>query len=317
MSSEAALGPAAVRAAREVAEGVRLLELVPAAGVRPYPVGSHLDIAVRIEGRDDVRSYSLVGARPEAGAYRIAVRQVAASRGGSEHVRALSAGAATLISRPRSHFELQYGRPEYLLIAGGIGITPMVGMSQTLARHGRPFRLLYAGRARAQMPFVDELAERLGERLELFVSAEGRRLDLAAEIDRLDPDGELYLCGPQRLREAATAVWRARGRPAERLRYETFASDGGRANEPFRVRVADHGGRELVVPRHRSLLDALADHGIEVMSDCRRGECGLCRVRVLAADAEIDHRDVYLSDEEKAAGDGLLACVSRGCGGTL
>src|SRR5579875_1077496 len=316
-SSEAALAAATVRAVHDVAEGVRLLELVPAVGVRPYPVGSHLDIAVRIEGRDDVRSYSLVGAGPEDGAYRIAVRRVLDSRGGSEHVRALTAGAATRISRPRSHFELQYGRPEYLLVAGGIGITPMVGMSDALRRHGRPFRLLYAGRTRAQMPFVEQLRERLGERLELFVSAEGRRLDLAVEIDRLHPDGELYLCGPQRLREAARTLWGARGRPPERLRFETFASDGARANEPFRVRAVDHGDREIEVPRHRSLLDALTDNGVEVMWDCRRGECGLCRVRVLTADAEIDHRDVYLSDEEKTAGDSVLACVSRACGGTL
>jgi ferredoxin-NADP reductase len=310
-------GRAHVRAARDVAADVRLLEIVPEAGVRAYPTGSHLDLAVVIDGLPDTRSYSLVGEHPVSGAYRIAVKEVADSRGGSQLVRSMEPGAQLDVSRPKGDFELQFGRPEYLLVAGGIGITPIVGMAEALTRHGQRFRLLYAVRRRDQLAFGQELSELIGDRLEVFVSADGRRVDLASEIDRLHPDGELYLCGPLRLRDAAQRAWRERGRRADRLRFETFASGGRFASEPFRVRVRDRGDREVVVPRDRTMLDALIDQGVEVMWDCRRGECGLCRVTVLASDGALDHRDVFLSEEEAAEGCSLLACVSRVAGGSV
>jgi ferredoxin-NADP reductase len=310
-------GPARVRGTRDVASDVRMVELEPQRDVHPYPVGSHLDIAVTIDGLPDVRSYSLVGERPADGAYRIAVKDVPDSRGGSRFVRALRPGSGVEISEPKSHFELQYGRPEYLLVAGGIGITPLVGMAQALARHGRPFRLLYTARARAQLAFVDELSALLGDRLELFASGEGNRLDVRAEIDRLHPDGELYLCGPTRLRDAVQAAWRERGRPADRLRFETFASGGRFPPETFLVRVHDQGDREVTVPKNRTMLDALRDAGVEMMWDCLRGECGLCAARVLDVDGELDHRDVFLSEEEQARRGTILTCVSRAAGGAV
>jgi ferredoxin-NADP reductase len=307
-----------VRAARDVASDVRMIEIEPSTGpARPYPTGAHLDIAVVIDELPDIRSYSLVGERPVDGAYRIAVKDVPDSRGGSRFVRALEPGANVEVSEPESHFELQYGRPEYLLVAGGIGITPLVGMAHALERHGRPSRLLYAGRTREQMPFVEELSGLLGDRLELFVSADGRRLDLAAEIERLHPDGELYLCGPLRLRDAALRAWREKGRRADRLQFETFASGGRFAPEEFVVRLADQDSREVLVRRNRTVLDALRDDGVDMMWDCLRGECGLCAVRVLDAEGELDHRDVFLDEEEQRSGATLLTCVSRAVGGTL
>lgn len=306
-----------MRAVRDVADGVRLLELLPEGGARPYPLGSHLDLAVLIGDRPDVRSYSLVGEAPVDGAYRIAVKDVAASRGGSRYVRALAPGARVLASRPASHFELQFGRPEYLLVAGGIGVTPLLGMAQALARHGAAVRMVCAARTRGQFAFAAELHAALGARLEVLVSAEGRRLDVAAELRRLHPDGEAYLCGPARLRAGFQAAWRASGRPVERLRFETFGSGGQLAAEPFVVRVRDRGDREVVVPADRSLLDALSDAGVPVMADCRRGECGLCQVKVLEAESPLDHRDVFLGDEERRAGTTLLACVSRAAGGRV
>jgi ferredoxin-NADP reductase len=306
-----------VRAARDVADDVRMIEIEPERRAHRYPTGSHLDIAVVIDELPDIRSYSLVGEHPVDGTYRIAVKDVEESRGGSRFVRALEPGAEVEISEPQSHFEVQYGRPEYLLVAGGIGITPMVGIAHALERHGRPFRLLYAGRTRGQMAFADELRELLGDRLELFVSAEGERLDLEAEVDRLHEDGELYLCGPLRLRDAAQHVWRAKQRRADRLRYETFASGGRFAPEEFVVKLHDRDGREVVVRRNRTLLDALKDDGVDMMWDCLRGECGLCAVRVLEAEGELDHRDVFLSDEQQEEGETILTCVSRAVGGSI
>jgi ferredoxin-NADP reductase len=310
-------GPGRVRDARDVASDVRMVAIEPEAGTRPYPTGAHLDIAVIVDELPDIRSYSLVGERPADGAYRIAVKDVPDSRGGSRFVRALEPGADVEISDPESHFELQYGRPEYLLIAGGIGITPLLGMAHALERHERPFRLLYAARTRAQLAFVGELSDLLGDRLELFISDEGRRLDVGAEIDRLDPDGELYLCGPLRLRDAAVRAWRERARRADRLQFETFASGGRFAPEEFVVRLADQDGREVVVRRNRTVLDALKDQGVDMMWDCLRGECGLCAVQVLEAEGELDHRDVFLDEDQQRDGETLITCVSRAVGGAV
>jgi ferredoxin-NADP reductase len=307
---------ARIRAVRDVASDVRMIEIEPSAGVRPYPTGSHLDIAVDIDGLPDTRSYSLVGEGPVDGAYRIAVKEIPDSRGGSVWVRALEADTTVAVSEPQSNFELQYGRAEYLLIAGGIGITPIFGMAHALERHGRPFRLLYAARTREQMPFVEELSDLLGDRLERFVSSEGNRLDIGSEIERLHPDGELYLCGPLRLRDAAVHEWRKRERRADRLQFETFASGGAFAPEDFLVRVRD-AGCEVKVRRNRTLLDALKDEGVDMMWDCLRGECGLCAATVVDVEGELDHRDVFLSDEEKEERTAIITCVSRAVGGTI
>jgi ferredoxin-NADP reductase len=297
----------------EPVEGVRVFELEPVHGVSAYPLGSHIEVQVRSQGRVAVRCYSLVGEQPEHGAYRIAVRKVAESRGGSSYLWGLAPGATLQISEPKSHFLLQPGCPEYLLVAGGIGITPLFGMAQALARRGAHFRLLYAGRARAQMPFVPELSTLLGDRLSVFASGAGETLDLSAELAQLHPDGEVYVCGPIRLMEAARRALHAAGRSPERLRIETFGSSGHRAAVPFEVAVRDHR-RALTVSCEQSLLEALSAAGIEVPGHCRRGECGLCAVQVLDVDGEIDHRDVFLSDDERAEQHLLCPCVSRAHG---
>jgi vanillate O-demethylase ferredoxin subunit len=293
-----------------------MIEIEPSAGVRPYATGSHLDIAVDIDGLPDVRSYSLVGEGPVDGAYRIAVKEIHDSRGGSVWVRALEPDTAVAVSEPQSHFELQYGRSEYLLVAGGIGITPIFGMAHALERHGRPFRLLYAAHSREQMPFLDQLSDLLGDRLELFVSAEGNRLDIGGEIERLHADGELYLCGPLRLRDAARHEWGKRERRPDRLQFETFASGGAFAPEEFQVRVRD-ADCNVTVRSNRTLLDALRDDGVDMMWDCLRGECGLCAATVVDVEGELDHRDVFLSDEEKEEGRAIITCVSRAVGGSV
>src|SRR5680860_709801 len=115
------------------------------------------------------------------------------------------------------------------------------------------------------MPFVDELEELLGNRLARFVSSEGERLDIGAAIERLHPDGELYLCGPPPMRDAAQRVWRACGRRPDRLRFETFASGGRFAPLAFVVRIHDQDDRELTVPENRTMLDALRDQDVDVM----------------------------------------------------
>jgi len=307
---------ARVRTVQTAAAGVRSFDIVPEGGARTYAPGSHINVSVLISDEPDVRSYSLVGRLPVNGAYRIAVKRLPDSRGGSAYMSTLQPGAHLMITEPASHFELQFGHPEYLLLAGGIGITPLVGMAEALNRGSAPFRLAYAGRSRSEMPFVEQLAAMLGERLDLFVSDEGRRVDLLTEIGQLHPDGELYVCGPVRMRNAAFRAWADQGREAVRMRFETFASGGRRPSRAFVVRV-DELGVEVAVPENRSMLEALRDAGVEVMWDCLRGECGLCAVPVLAADGDIDHRDVFLSVEQQAQGAVICTCVSRVVGGGI
>jgi vanillate O-demethylase ferredoxin subunit len=218
------------------------------------------------------------------------------------------------VTPPRNLFELELGRPDYLLIAGGIGITPITGMALTLARRAARFRLLYACRSREEAAYLPELSVALGPRLTLFDASAGQRIDLAAEIAALAPDAQVYLCGPLRLLDEARRIWAASGRRPSELRYETFASSGRHAPEPFWLRVPGRN-LEITVPADKTALDALAEAGIEVMADCRRGECGLCMLDVVGLKGEIDHRDVFLSDHQKQENTKLCACVSRVVGG--
>jgi ferredoxin-NADP reductase len=196
MGFEVSWTQARVVAAREVTPTVRAIDLAPLDGARRFQPGAHINIEVAIDGRRDLRHYSVVGEHPHDGAYRVAVRRVRDTRGGSAFMWALEPAAQVPISHPHTLFELSHGAPEYLLIAGGIGITPIVGMAYNLTRAGADFRLLYGGRERADMPFCAELSERLGDRLELFPDDEHRHINLEAEFAKLHPEGEVYVCGP-------------------------------------------------------------------------------------------------------------------------
>ena len=277
-----------------------------------FPLGGHLNVTVMIGDRADTRSYSLIGpAMPDA--YRIAVKLSPESRGGSAYMWSLREGAQLTISSPRSHFEIDFGRPDYLVVAGGIGITPLVGMVHALARTGATMRMMYCARARDELAFADDLRAVLGDRLQTFVSGEGQRLDLESALSALAPGGIAAVCGPLRLLEQARRSWRELGRPHADLRFETFGSSGALAAEPFRLRIA-RSGQEIVVPETQSILDALEAAGIGVISDCRRGECGVCALDIIEVDGTVDHRDVFFSDHQKRENRKLCACVSRAVG---
>lgn len=302
-------------ATQDYGADIRLFEIVPAGGVVAYEPGSHINIAVEIDGQVDVRSYSLVGL-PRRGVYRIAVKHVQPSRGGSAWLHNLLPGARLRITSPRNHFPLQHGAPRYLLIAGGIGITPLLGMAQALKQRGADMRLLYAVRQRRDLALAAEIEATLGERASYFVSEEGNRLDLRAALSDFPADGDIYFCGPARMLRELQDAMTALGRPRSNLRFETFGSGGLKPEESFWVRIP-RLGVEVTVPPGRSMLDALDAAGVEVMSECRRGECGLCAVDVMALEGEIDHRDVFLSDHQKRENNRICACVSRAVHGGL
>ncbi|WP_051310903.1 PDR/VanB family oxidoreductase [Bradyrhizobium sp. Cp5.3] len=306
---------ARLHATRELTPDVRLFEIAPERPLAKATPGSHIDVLAPIDGRLRFRSYSLVGSCAD-GLYRIAVKRLASSRGGSLGMWRLKTSEQLTISQPRNNFELSYGRPEYLLIAGGIGITPIYTMALALKQADANFRLLYAARSRRDLAFADELASHIGERLQLFVSEEGQRIDLAGEIAQLDRRGELYVCGPFGMLDTAKRLWREGGRPAALLRYETFGNAGSFADAPFTIRIP-RLGLEIDVPANRSMLEALEDAGVDMIFGCRRGECGLCVLPILETSARVDHRDVFFSSEERATNGKLCTCVSRAASGCL
>ena len=306
---------ARLRATRDLSPDIRLFEIEPAGEfVAPTP-GSHFNIAVQINGRPDLRNYSAVDLGTD-GLYRIAVKHLPDSRGGSAYMWSLAPGDQLTISTPGNHFELSRCCPDYLLLAGGIGITPIFTMTLALAEAGANFRLLYAVRRRQDLALAGELRGRIGDRLQVFVSEEGRRVDIAAEIARLPPGGEFYVCGPISMLEDAKREWQRSGRPVDRLRFETFGNSGRFASEPFKVKIP-RLGFEIDVPLNQTMLEALESAGVDMIFDCRRGECGLCALPILETDGIVDHRDVFFSEEEKAANTKLCTCVSRVTGGSI
>jgi len=301
-----------VESMSDVTPMIREFRLLPDGGVAPYPAGSHLNVAVLIDGQPARRSYSLVGDR-DPHVYRIAVRLAPDSRGGSRAMWALKPGARIEISNPTSLLEIDWNRQNYCLIAGGIGITPITAIASALHRRNIDLRLHYAVKSRGDAAYLGELSSVLGDRLIVHSSDEGERIDLDLTFRALPSDAIAIMCGPMRMLEAARRAWNDAGRAPADLRYETFGSSGLLPTAEFRVRLKDLD-TELVVSPNSSMLDALNDAGFEVISDCQRGECGVCAVDVIAVDGEIDHRDVFFSDQQKKDNRKICPCVSRAVG---
>jgi vanillate O-demethylase ferredoxin subunit len=308
-------GSARVAAVDNLTPDIRAFDILPEGEFIAPASGAHLKIAVQIGDRSDQRCYSIFAASPKRG-YRIAVKRLDASRGGSAYMWTLQPGARLSISGPDNQFSLTPGSHERLLIAGGIGITPIHAHAEALARSGAKFRVLYAARSRDDFALGHGLAETLGDRLQLFVSEAGGRIDLKAEFASLPDDGEAYVCGPIGMLEGAKRAWAELGRPMDRLRFETFGASGAWPTKAFTVKIP-RLNREIVVPETQTMLEAFEAAGVEMIFDCRRGECGLCALPVLAVDGVVDHRDVFFSEAEKASNAKLCACVSRVYGASV
>ncbi len=299
---------ATVTALEDVADGVRMVDFALEGSLPRFDPGSHTNLRVTINGEPAIRTYTCLPAAP--GTLRIAVKLHAQSRGGSRFIWNLQEGDTLEMSVPENRFELSWRAGAYLLVAGGIGVTPIYGMARALAARGADVRMVYGGQSRAVMPFIDDLSACLGDRLDLRPGDEGLSIDLDAAIADLPADGELYICGPLGLLEAAKQAWRRAGRPVSRFRCEVFGDNGKFAENRFEVDIVNRDLTVSVRP-DQSLLDALMDAGVDMIFDCQRGECGLCAVDIVDLDGEIDHRDVFFSDAEKRGNHSMCSCVSR------
>ena len=241
----------------EVAQHVRQVVLAPEQMEAPAPPGSHIDIGVYVNGRADVRSYSVGRVRRRTATEIILGVQLARqSRGGSAFMHALRRGQEVSITQPLQNFPLNYGRPGYVLAAGGIGITALVAMGKALKARGADYRFVYGARSRGLMAFVDELVAEHGDRMDLRIDDEGTGLDVEELVARVPVGGELYVCGPTPMLDAIKAAWAAAGRRPAELRFETFGSSGRFAPEAFTVRIP-RLGLETTVPHDASMLEAL------------------------------------------------------------
>jgi ferredoxin-NADP reductase len=296
----------------DLAPGIRQLTLRAPDGRRlpSYPPGSHLGLRWRA---DRVNSYSLTGNGDRPPAYTVSVLRTCGSRGGSAWAHGLTPGAAITAVPPRSGFTPAARARRHLLVAGGIGITPLLSHVRWHRRWGGDFALYYAHKP-GRAAHLDELTTLCGDRLRSYDSRAGLWADLGPALSCQPLGTQLYVCGPMPMIEEVTARAQRLHWAGSRVRFEAFAAAADGPREPFRVTLAS-SGQSIAVAAQESLLEALERVGVEVPSMCRSGVCGECRTQVRSG--RPDHRDLVLSAAEKAAGNWIMPCVSRAAGAEL
>jgi ferredoxin-NADP reductase len=293
------------------AEGVVALELVdPQGGDLPaWEPGAHIDLLLD-EGL--VRQYSLCGDARDPKAWRVGVLLDPQSRGGSRHVHEnLVEGSTVRVRGPRNHFAL-VDSPRYLFIAGGIGITPIIPMIDSAQQAGTDWTLIYLGRSRTTMAFAEALFDSYGDRVTLWPDDEKGQFDLQAALSEPADQTLVYCCGPEQLLSAAEQHcehWPEGSLHIERFAAKAPAAEPGvEALESFQV-VCQRSAVTVEVSGDTSILEALEDADIPILSSCLEGICGTCEAIVL--EGTPDHRDSMLTEAERASGNKILTCVSR------
>ena len=298
--------------ARKLTQSIRELEFVRSDGatLASYAPGSHVKFALAA----GERSYSLIDFEPVSAdsgitRYRFAVQLEAQGTGGSRYMHDLAAGDEVTALPPENDFPLIAGKPA-LLIAGGIGITPMISMATALRHAGTPFRFHYAGRTSAAMAYREELEQAFDDHLILhFDDQPEKALNISVLAASVTPEEHVYVCGPKGMIEAVKSAMEAAGVAPDRIHFELFTSAADQAGDTaFEVEV--HAtGQVFEIPPGKTIIDVLEAGGVDLIHDCLRGDCGICKTDVI--DGVPDHRDVVLSDSEKAEGKVMQICVSR------
>lgn len=303
-----------VRIARKVIEAVDIcrFELVDPDGhaLPPFSAGSHIDVDL---GSGLVRQYSLCNDSGESHRYLIAVLRDATSRGGSVAMHGLEVGQSLRISEPKNHFALASEAKHSVLLAGGIGITPILCMAERLSNVGTSFELHYCTRSADRTAFAERIRRAgFADRVH-FHRDDGpteQRLDATALIAAQRDGTHLYVCGPTGFMDAMLSVARAGGWPDARLHREYFGAapvDLSHSNS-FEVQIASTG-RIIRIAADCSVVLALTAAGVQIPTSCEQGVCGSCLTRVI--DGTPDHRDLYLTPDEQARGDQFTPCCSR------
>jgi vanillate O-demethylase ferredoxin subunit len=275
-----------------------------------FSAGAHIDVDL---GNGLVRQYSLCNRPEEIHRYVIGVLREANSRGGSIAMHALVEGSLLEIGEPKNHFPLAEAATHSLLLAGGIGVTPVLCMAERLAHMGASFEMHYCTRDPARAAFRDRLADGcFSDRVHLYFDSapEAQRVDLRALLAAPEPDKHLYVCGPAGFIGAVLDTAVEAGWQEHNLHREYFAAAAQPAakNSAFQVKLAG-SGQVIDVKGDETVIAALTAAGVDIPTSCEQGVCGTCLTRVLSG--EPDHRDVYLTDEERAAKDCFLPCCSR------
>ncbi|UPW12131.1 PDR/VanB family oxidoreductase [Gordonia amicalis] len=313
LSSPGRAQPLRVRVAarRPVAERVEEFVLTAASGdpLPAWSAGSHVDL---VAPSGVVRQYSLCPADP--GVYRVVVERRADGRGGSVSVHDdLAVGDETWISLPRNHFALTRAL-EYVFVAGGIGITPILALVDEARTAGRPWRLLYIGRTRAEMAYADDLVSAHPDHVTVHESRVSGRLTLSDALTGSARGTAVYGCGPAAMLDAIADA--CAPQPAVDSFTERFTAAVAESvpNREFELSLA-MSGVTLTVPEDRTILEALDGSGVVAPSSCREGMCGTCETGVVSG--EVDHRDAVLSPEERSENESMMICVSRCTSGRL
>lgn len=304
-----------VRVARRTreADDILGLELVSADGapLPPFSAGSHIDVHTPA---GKLRPYSLCNPPHEQGRYQIAVLREPESRGGSASMHDdVREGQVLKISEPRNNFPLHGtgGRP--LLLAAGIGITPILCMAERLAVLDADFEMHYCARRRSSAAFLNRIGHSVfAGRVQLHFSEDGEqaRLDIPKLLHAPDPERHLYVCGPEAFLDAVKTAARTSGWPDAHIHFEHFAvsATAGEESGSFEVQIASSGA-VYTIPPGMSVIEALEEQGVEIPYSCEQGICGTCVTRVL--EGIPDHRDLFLSDQEKAENGQFMPCCSR------
>jgi phthalate 4,5-dioxygenase reductase subunit len=308
-SEQPQLLPMRVTRNDKIADGIHLLEFRDAGGkaLPEFSAGAHIAIHVP---NGLLRKYSLCNDPAERDRYLVAVKREADGRGGSAAlIDNVKTGDELMVAPPVNDFKLPPRAQDFLFIAGGIGITPIMAMIRQLRAEGKRFRLFYCSRSPETTAFLDELnAPEFKDNVTIHYDQgdPSRSLDLRPILAERKNREHLYCCGPRPLMEAVrkmTDHWSSAA-----VHFEAFseAETHKPTDKPFKVRLA-RSGAVVDVPTDKTILEALREHGLEVPSSCETGTCGTCRTKLLAGIA--DHRDLVLHDHERA--DTIMLCVSR------
>jgi vanillate O-demethylase ferredoxin subunit len=281
--------------------------------VIPFTAGAHLDIF--LPDVDLWRQYSLCSDPAETGFYEIGVLKDPNSRGGSEAVHRLATeGAVFDIEGPRNHFPLNEDAKQTVLLGGGIGVTPMIAMAKRLQALGKDFVFHYCTRSESVTAFKEELdASAFADKIVYHFDDkdDAQRLDLERDLPAPDADTHLYVCGPQGFMDWVINSAEGAGHATENVHREYFSADVDLTGDSFEVECAESGITVTIGPED-TIAKALAKEGIKIEVKCEEGVCGTCLTDVISG--EIEHRDQFLTDEEREDGDVICACCSRGKG---